>query len=597
MARFFPQDWIEDLRQKSDIVQVIGSYTTLKKKGKNYVGLCPFHKEKTPSFTVSEDKQLYHCFGCKASGSVFNFIMEMENLDFEGALNFLANSTNTPLPEEANRPEYSKEKSRREKIAEINRKTAMLYHNLLWKEEGKYVLEYFHNRGLNDSDIIRFGLGASGLNNLVLDTLTKEGYTPDELVDAWVVAKKNGHYFDVFRNRAMFPIVSQRGVVLGFGARSLGKQEPKYLNTHDTALFNKKENLYGANLLGRWQKDNPLFLVEGYMDVIALNKYGINGAVATLGTSLTDEQAKLLSRTTDKIIICYDGDEAGQNAIERAVDKFSEIDRTVNVMSIPGNKDPDEYLKEYGRDAFLNLSTISGMMFKILRLSKKFDLSEESSKTQFGKEAATLLATCKSPIDRDSFISQTALQYGFRYEVLNEEVNIRSESESVNASKEKSKEFRKFVRTSKQTKDYNKSEIELLQYLSVNPDGFEIRYIDLFDNPTLHKAYEEFGKGKSPAKIVESIDEREARAIVAEAFGDTEKLSLSDEKEIRDGILRLVHKRKLDRIDNEIKALKESMKQDGTKNMNQKMDKIVRLIAEKNQLLHIEKGGTKHEKE
>lgn len=592
MARFFPQDWIEDLRQRADIVQVIGSYTTLKRRGKSYIGLCPFHKEKTPSFTVSEDKQLYHCFGCKASGSVFNFIMEIENLDFEGAVKFLANATNTPLPEETNTVDYSKQKSRREKIAEINRKVALLYHNLLWSEDGKYVLEYFRARGLNDSDIRKFGLGASSFSNIVLETLSKEGYTPDELVDAWVVAKKNGRYYDVFRNRAMFPIVGRGGVVLGFGARALGAQEPKYLNTHDTALFNKKENLYGANLLGRWKKDKPLYLVEGYMDVIALNKYGIEGAIATLGTSLTDEQAKIISRMTDKINICYDGDEPGQNAINRAVDKFADISRNVNVISIPGNKDPDEYLKEYGKKGFLDLKLVSGMMFKITRISQNYNLSDESSKVQFGKDVAALISTVSSAMERDSYISQTASKFGFRYEVLNEEVNrLRTGAKDSESKIEHSKERRRFVNTSNSEKGYTQSEISLLAYLSMNMDGFDSQYGEFFDNKVLRDAYNELGKGNTIINIVESIEDREDRAIVAESFKESEELSLLDEQKIRVGIIELIQRRKLERLEAEIKELKNSIKVSGENSIGEKIDRLNYLIAEKNKLSNIEKGG------
>ena len=592
MARFFPQDWIEDLRQRADIVQVIGSYTTLKRRGKSYIGLCPFHKEKTPSFTVSEDKQLYHCFGCKASGSVFNFIMEIENLDFEGAVKFLANATNTPLPEETNTADYSKQKSRRDKIAEINRKVALLYHNLLWSEDGKYVLEYFRARGLNDSDIRKFGLGASSFSNIVLETLSKEGYTPDELVDAWVVAKKNGRYYDVFRNRAMFPIVARGGVVLGFGARALGAQEPKYLNTHDTALFNKKENLYGANLLGRWKKDKPLYLVEGYMDVIALNKYGIEGAIATLGTSLTDEQAKIISRMTDKINICYDGDEPGQNAINRAVDKFADIGRNVNVISIPGNKDPDEYLKEYGKKGFLDLKLVSGMMFKITRISQNYNLSDESSKVQFGKDVAALISTVSSAMERDSYISQTASKFGFRYEVLNEEVNrLRTGAKDSESKIEYSKERRQFVNTSNSEKGYTQSEISLLAYLSMNLDGFDSQYGEFFDNKVLRDAYNELGKGNTIINIVESIEDREDRAIVAESFKESEELSLLDEQKIRVGIIELIQRRKLERLEAEIKELKNSIKVSGENSIGEKIDRLNYLIAEKNKLSNIEKGG------
>lgn len=562
MARYFPQDWLDELRQNSDIVQVISSYTQLKRRGKNYIGLCPFHKEKTPSFTVSEDKQLYHCFGCGASGTVFNFIMDIENLDFDGAVSYIAEATHTPLPEQLNDKSYILQKSKRDKIAEINKKVALIYHKLLWQEDGKYVLEYFKERGLNDSDIISFGLGASNYNNIVLDTLCKEGYKPDELVDAFVVGEKDGRYYDMFRNRAIFPIVARGGVVIGFGARALGNQKPKYINTQETALFNKRENLYGLNMLTAWKKDMPIYLVEGYMDVIALNKYGVRGALATLGTALTEEQTKIISRISDKVFICYDGDEAGQNAIERAVNMFMNIEKNVAVIHIPGNKDPDEYLKEYGRESFMNIKPISGMMFLIKRLSRNYDMESEPGRAEFGKKAVDFIAKIKSPIDRESLIRQVSAEFGLNSESAREEMNmLLNNSDNAYQKNKFSREIRKFNRRYKEKISYTNTEVSLLAYSAMKKVDLIPEYESFFDNEALKYAYNRVVVQDAPAKIVDDIElkyNKEGRELVANAFSKCDTLVDLDESDIMRGILDSVKKRDIERKEQKIEKLKTS---------------------------------------
>ena len=307
MAGRFPPAWLDELRARADIVQVVSSYVPLKKNGHRYLGLCPFHNEKTPSFNVDEQKQVYYCFGCKAGGSVIQFVMDIERMDFSEAVSHLAEQVHMTLPALQNDPEYERRRSLKERIYLVNQAAAKLYHQILWEPQAAALLAYVQKRGLSDAVIRRFGIGAA-TGASIAGALMAQGFTPDELVEAGLCFRRDGRILDMFRNRVMFPIIDAYGHVLGFGGRAMGDAQPKYLNTSDTAAFNKRMNVFAANLLRKAKALKRVILVEGYMDVVALAQFNVEGVAATLGTALTPEQARLLSRYAPEIWLAYDGE-------------------------------------------------------------------------------------------------------------------------------------------------------------------------------------------------------------------------------------------------------------------------------------------------
>ena len=419
----YPADWLESLRAKADIVQVIGSYVNLKRNGSRYVGLCPFHNEKTGSFHVDAQKQLYHCFGCKAGGTVINFIMEMEHLSFPEAVAFLADRYGIPLPEMRNDPNYEKQRNERERLLLLNKEAAKQYHTLLWQPEGSEVLAYFRKRGLSDEVIRRFGLGASLRGVSIQEHLKNAGFTQEEMLQAGILVKRdNGTICDMFRGRAMFPIIDSYGNVLGFGGRALGDEQPKYLNTGDTLVFNKRKNVYAANLLRKCRHLARVVLVEGYMDVVSLNQFGIEGVAATLGTALTTEQAVLLKRFAPQIYLGYDGDGAGQHAILRGLDIMEEADIPVKVLDFPDQLDPDEFIRQRGAEAFAKLPAISGTAYRMRREKEKYDLSTQDGRTEYAKACAVFLQKVNQPVELENYLVQLAEETGFEKTILRQQV-------------------------------------------------------------------------------------------------------------------------------------------------------------------------------
>ena len=377
----YPESWVEELRERADLVQIISSYVPLKKKGRNYWGLCPFHGEKTASFSVNPEGRFYYCFGCKAGGSVINFIMEMEHLTYGEALKYLADLVHLPVPQPVDDPDYQKRQSQNERLLNANREAARFFHQTLFTDAGKASLDYLRGRGLNDHVIRRFGLGAAPDSwDSLMKHLTSMGFTAQELELAGLTVVKEAEnatadsparprrQYDMFRNRAMFPIIDAHGNVRGFGGRILGKGTPKYLNTSDTPIYNKRLGVYAANLLHKERHLDHVVLVEGYMDVIALSQYGVKGVVATLGTSLTDEQARLIKRYVPKVYLAYDGDSAGQHAILRGLEIFRNAGMDVRVLDFPDGLDPDEFIRRDGLEGFENLPVLSPETYRLRRL-------------------------------------------------------------------------------------------------------------------------------------------------------------------------------------------------------------------------------------
>ncbi len=404
----FDRGFLDELSARSDILDIVSRYVQLKKSGANYFGLCPFHNEKSASFSVSPDKQIYHCFGCGAGGGVINFVMRAEGLEFPDAVRFLADQAGMQVPEDRTDPRAAR---RRERLLTLSRDAGRFFYDQLWAPEHRVGREYFARRGLMRPMMNRFGLGyAPDSFSALLDAMTAKGYSKEELLDAGLVSKsEKGHIYDRFRNRIMFPIFDLRGQVIAFGGRVMDDSKPKYLNSPETTIFHKSRNLFALNLAKKTKADY-FILAEGYMDVIALHQAGFDSAVASLGTSLTEEQARLIARYTKNIVISYDADGAGQAAAQRAIDILKRADLTVKVLRIPGAKDPDEFIKEKGTDAYRRLIEASEnhIAYRLDTIAAKYDLDEDEMRVAFLQDAARELARIDGAIEREVYIGRAA---------------------------------------------------------------------------------------------------------------------------------------------------------------------------------------------
>ena len=399
---------IEEIKARCDIASVIGDYIKIQPSGQNYKALCPFHVEKTPSFHISTAKQVYKCFGCGEGGDVINFVMKMENLDFMDAVRLLANRCGIDI--NFNIDEETKQKIElSKKYQDIHTEAARFYFSNLVKSKNRGY-DYLRNRGLDDKTIKRFGLGYSqdSWNSLMDYLIEEKGYSQEELLECGLIGKstKTDKYYDKFRNRVMFPIFDYRGNVIGFGGRVLDDSLPKYLNSPDTLIFNKRHNLYGLNFARKNLSSRTVILVEGYMDLISLYQYGIQIAVATLGTALTSQQARLIKRYADNVIISYDSDGPGTKASLRAIDILVEAGLSVKVLDLKDAKDPDEYVRKYGTDEYRNAmkDAVPRIKFKIDNLKSYFDLSKDQDNIKFAQEAVNIIKQLKSPVEIDYYI-------------------------------------------------------------------------------------------------------------------------------------------------------------------------------------------------
>ena len=421
----FPENFISELIERNDIVSVVSDYVRLtKRSGSNMFGLCPFHSEKTPSFSVSPDKQFYHCFGCGKGGGVINFIMDIENLSYPEAVEFLAKRANMPMPEETNDAESHK----RARMLALNKDAARFFYDQLSTPLGESAREYIGRRQIRPATVKRFGLGAAPDDwSLLLNAMEKKGYTGQELFEAGLARRgKNGGYYDTFRNRLMFPVIDVRGNVIGFSGRILGDGEPKYMNSPETLVFNKSRNLFALNLAKK-SKSGYIILSEGNIDVVSLHQAGFDSAVASLGTSLTPEQARLLSRYTNEVIIAYDNDGAGIKAAQRAIGILEKLDLKVKVLRMSGAKDPDEFIKLKGADAFRNLleGSEDQVDYRLHAVTAKYDLSADEQKVEFLKEATELVARLPGAVERQVYAMRVASLSGVAADAVTAEVERR----------------------------------------------------------------------------------------------------------------------------------------------------------------------------
>ena len=419
----FPASFIDELTARNPIEDVVGQYVSLTRRGSNLFGLCPFHSEKTPSFSVAPDKGIYYCFGCHKGGGPVNFIMEIENLDYPDAVRFLAKRAGMEVPEDT---EYRSTYRKQERLRALSKEAARFFRAQLFSPAGKEAQQYLLRRGVSSQTVARFGLGYApdGWSSL-LDTLTKSGYTKEELYEAGLVLQsKKGGYYDRFRNRLMFPIIDVRGNVIGFGGRVMDDSKPKYLNSPETIIFNKRKNLFALNVAKK-SKAGMLILTEGYMDAIALHQYGFDCAVASLGTALTEEHAQLLAKYTQQVVLTYDGDEAGQNATRRAIPMLERAGLQVKILRMKGAKDPDEFLKKNGADAFRALLNQSENQaeYRLQSLKNKYDLHDDAQRVSFLREAAELISTFSTVVERDVYGRRAAEAAGVTPEAMKQEVS------------------------------------------------------------------------------------------------------------------------------------------------------------------------------
>ena len=423
----FSPAFIDELVARNPIEDVVGQYVTLKRSGANMFGLCPFHGEKTASFSVAPDKGIYYCFGCHKGGGVVNFMMEVEGLSYPDAVRALAKRAGLEVPDDE---QYQSRYRHQERLWALHKEAARFFHSQLYAPVGKAALEYALGRGMPKSTLINFGIGyAPDSWDSLVKHLRSKDYTEEELKDSGLVtvSKKNGNLFDRFRDRLMFPIIDVRGNVIGFGGRIMNNKDPnaaKYLNSPETPIFNKRKNLFGLNMAKKSKLDY-LILVEGYMDAIALHQYGFDCAVASLGTSLTEEHAALLSKYTQQVVLVYDGDTAGQRAAQRAIPMLEKAGLTVKVLRMKDAKDPDEFLKKFGADRFKLLLEQSSnrVEYQLDTISRKYDLREDEQRVKFVQEAAELICTLPSAVQREVYGRRVAEAGKISFEAVKLEVD------------------------------------------------------------------------------------------------------------------------------------------------------------------------------
>lgn len=469
-----PEETIDKVIQYSDIIDVISEFVPLKRSGRNYMGVCPFHSDKGPSLSVSKEKQLYHCFGCGASGNVVGFIMRLRNMEYINAVKFLADRSNIPIEEEELDPKKKAEKHLKDALFEINIEAArFFYSNLLRNEE---ALNYFKNRNIDEKTIKRFGLGYS-LNSWdgILNYLVKKGYSKEHIFKAGLIIKDNNknRFYDRFRNRIMFPVFDIKGRVIGFGGRVFDDSKPKYLNSPETPVFIKGTNLYGLNYIIKAGLPDSIIIVEGYMDCISLHQHGINNVCASLGTALTSEQAKLLRRYSKDIYICYDADSAGKAATLRGLEVLSAAECNVKIISIPKGKDPDEFIKLYGRDEFNKLveNSMPIISYRIQRAKDGKNLKDPKQKGQYINEISNILSSISNEVEAQTYASKIFDETGVDVQIILNQIRKLKNGKTISTdTTNKINSFENNVTGIEQA--HKKAELLLLRFSLISEEYF-----------------------------------------------------------------------------------------------------------------------------
>lgn len=506
----YSDELLDEIKSKNDIIDIVSQYVVLKRSGRNYMGLCPFHKEKSPSFCVSPDKQIFHCFGCGVGGNVIHFIGKIENLNFIESLELLANRAGIELPKSGNAEDdrISRLKSR---VYELNKCAAEFYHQNLYKPTAKPAQEYVKKRRLDNRTLKAFKIGYSGRFNELYTELHSKGFTEEEILASCLVNKnQDGKFIDRFRNRLMFPIFDARDRVIAFGGRVLDDSKPKYINSPEDIVYSKGRHLFAYNLA---KKDNPktIIIVEGYMDAVSLHQRGISNAVASLGTALTEAQGRLLRRSCEKVVIGYDADGAGQAATLRGLEILQNLGCDIRILQIEGAKDPDEFVVKYGPERFQKYvdSAISLVEFKVKMLKRQLNLENVNDKIKFLNEVANILSKIENNMEREVYIDKISLEYKVSKEAIYAEVNKK-----LYGNSQTEKKLERPVTTIREVKqDVEEQEVDektkktesLIIYLLINyPDKSFVRLANIVKNNLIkleknkliiNKLYEEHGKG------------------------------------------------------------------------------------------------------
>ena len=555
LAGRFPQGWLDELRDRADIVQVVSRYVQLNPKGGRYWGLCPFHGEKTASFSVNPQRQMYYCFGCHAGGSAINFVMEMEHLEFKDAVKLLAEQFHMEVPEMVGGREDAATKNEKERIYEANKQCARFFHKQLWLKENELMLRYLLGRGLDDGTIRVFGLGSTPARSDGATRAMRElGFTDDELIRAGISVRRDNQVYDMFRQRAIFPIIDAQGRVLGFGGRAMGDAKPKYLNTGDTPVFNKRLGVFAANLLKKQRNLKRVILVEGYMDVVSLVQAGVGGVCATLGTALTVEQARLLKRYAPEIWVSYDGDKAGQHAILRALEIFEQEGMPCKVLDFPGGKDPDEYIREYGLEGFMELEPMDAAAYRMKQEMGNHDLSTQEGRTAYAIACAKHLAKVREPVELENHVKQLMLTTGFAREVLLAQIG---RSEMIETAKRPV--YRHAARPLETKNDgvdleTAAAEKRLLQLLCEGRVEPGTLTAEDFISPERKELAIKLMGGMKPGAILEEIEDEAQRARIANIFQQDSNANGEEDLRMTGDCLRILHNK---RIEERIGALQQ----------------------------------------
>lgn len=550
---YYPEELVEEIRQRNDIVDVISSYVKLQKKGGSHFGLCPFHNEKSPSFSVSQGKQMYYCFGCGAGGNVITFIMEYEKFTFAESIKYLADRAGIELPEEQDSKEARERADLRNILFEVNKKAARYFYYQMKGENGAQARAYFEKRKLSEETINHFGLGYS---NMYRDDLyrymKKEGYSDKVLKESGLFTMSEKGVNDKFWNRVMYPIMDINNKVIGFGGRVMGDGEPKYLNSPETMLFDKSRNLYGLNVARTSRKPN-LIICEGYMDVIALHQAGFNQAVASLGTSLTTGHAMLLKRYTNDVLLTYDSDGAGVKAALRAIPILKEAGLRIKVINMQPYKDPDEFIKALGPEEFQKRidGAVSSFMYEVVILEQQHDLKDPESKTEFYNALARKLSEFTEAVERDNYIQAVCDKYFIEYDSFRKLVNDYGDKYYVaNEIKRQKTQAQAALRAPRED-GVKKAQKILLTWLIEQPDIYykikQFITVGDFIEPLYHDVAEKLffqieNDSLNPAAIISTYESEEEHKEVAALFHSelSEDLSINErEKALNDTIYKV----------------------------------------------------------
>lgn len=539
---FYPDELVEEVRSRNDIVDVIGRYVKLQKKGGNYFGLCPFHNEKSPSFSVSANKQIYKCFGCGAVGNVYTFLMKYENYTFPEAVKSLAEKAGVALPEMEYSQEAKAKESKRNKLLEVNKEAAKYFYYQLRAPQGKLGLDYFHERQLSDETMKKFGLGYANItSDDMVKYLKSKGYDDETIMESGLASFDERYGFhDKFWNRVMFPIFDANNRVIGFGGRVMGDAKPKYLNSPETLIFDKSRNLFGLNF-ARSSRRPYVILCEGYMDVISMHQAGFDCAIASLGTAFTSGQASLLKRYQKDVILAYDSDGAGTKAALRAIEILKDVDLTGRVLNMEPYKDPDEFIKNMGQEAFEQRikEAENSFFFTIRVLSQDYDLKDPESKTKFHKAIAEKLCEFEDAVARDNYVEAIAEKYGIDPKSLKEMVlKIAARTGNVEPAYRPKSGIQQKTAEDKTLRPQKMFLTWLVDY----PNVYERvkKYISLEDfreglyRQVAEMLFEDLESGKvNPAAIISKFTEEEEQKEVATLFStEVENLTTLDDKEL-----------------------------------------------------------------